>query len=56
MSSRATGKLEAAEVVTVAKGELRRLFISGAEGAHVDGDEAGLIFFKTRCKRGTHQR
>ena len=46
MSSRASGQLEAAEVVTVAKGELRLLFIFGAEGAHVDCDEAGLVFFQ----------
>ena len=46
MSSRASGKLEATEVVTVAKSELRRLFIFGAEGAHVDCDEAGLVFLK----------
>ena len=46
MSSRASGKLEATEVVTVAKGELRRLFIFGAEGAHVHCDEAGLVFLQ----------
>ena len=56
MSSRASGKLETTQVVTVTKGELRRLLIFGAEGAHVHCDEAGLVFFKTCCRRGTHQR
>ena len=46
MSSRASGKLEAAQVVTVTKGELRRFLIFGAEGAHIDCDEAGLVFLQ----------
>ena len=46
MSSRALGKLETTQVVTVTKGELRRFLIFGAEGAHVHCDEAGLVFLQ----------